>query len=58
MKTTVQEVESLCLIWFITEAFITFMGPSLYREKTELNAQAKCNDKIKWQMYMWNVEIK
>ena len=59
MKTTVQEVESLCLIWFITEAFITFTGPSLYREKkTELNAQAKCNDKITWQMYMWNVEIK
>ena len=42
MKTTVQEVESLCLKWFITEAFITFTGRSLYREK-KLNWMHKQN---------------
>ena len=43
MKTTVQEVESLCqLTWFIVKAFIIVRGPLLYRRRNQLNVQAKC----------------
>ena len=43
MKTTVQEVKSLChLTWFIMKAFITVGGPSLYRRRH----YTKCTSKM------------
>ena len=48
MKTTVQEVASLChLTWFIVKAFIIVRGPLLYRRRNYTECTSKMQiDKI------------